>query len=102
MSKNAINIIIILGLLTVVVAATFIINRQSATTLSFASDDQVLQNMQRNSQLFLERKQELEQVEFNIDLLKDTRFTTLHSYFEPVSDIKTGRADPFAAPETGS
>ena len=90
------NLTVILGLITVAFAGYFMFTQQSATILSFDTNDQVLQNMLANSQLFIQRRQELEQISLDLSFFNDERFQSLRSFSNPVIEQPIGRADPFA------
>ena len=96
MSNTAKNLIVILGLITVAFAGYFMFTQQSATTLRFSTNDQVLQNMLSNSQLFIERRQQLEQVTLDTAFFEDERFGSLRSFDKPIVEQPIGRSDPFA------
>ncbi len=96
MSNTAKNLIIILGLITVAFAGYFMFMQQSATTLSFDTNDEVLQNMLANSQIFIERRQQLQNVTLDTGFFTDPRFTSLRSFDTPIVEQPVGRLDPFA------
>lgn len=96
MSNTAKNLIVILALITVAFAGYFMFMQQSATTLRFSTNDQVLQNMLTNSQLFIERRQQLEQVTLDTEFFDDDRFRSLRSFDRQVIEQPIGRTDPFA------
>lgn len=95
MSKTAKNLIVVLGLITVAFGGYFVFMQQSATTLSFDTNDAVVQNMQANSQLFIQRRQQLEKVELDISFFNDDRFVSLQSYTTPIVEQSVGRDNPF-------
>jgi len=96
MSNTAKNLIIILGLITVAFAGYFMFMQQSATTLSFDANDEVLQNMLANSQIFIERRQQLQNVTLDTEFFTDPRFTSLQSFDNPIVEQPVGRSNPFA------
>lgn len=96
MSNTAKNLVIVLGLITVAFAGYFMFMQSSATTLSFDANDEVLQNMLTNSQLFIDRRQQLENVALDTSFFSDARFTSLRSFDNPIVEQPVGRSDPFA------
>ena len=96
MSNVTKNLVLVLGLCTVAFAAYYVYSGQTGGSLSFESNDQVLQNMLSNSRLFIERRQELEAVSLDVTFFEDERFTSLSSYTRPVTEQPVGRSDPFA------
>lgn len=95
MSKTAKNLIVILGLITVAFGGYFMFMQQSATTLSFEANDTVLRNMQTNSQLFIQRRQQLAAIELDVSFFTDDRFLSLQSYDGPIVEQPVGRDNPF-------
>ena len=95
MSKTAKNLIIILGLITVAFAGYFMFMQQSATTLSFETNDEVLRNIQANNQLFIERDRQLNAIELDLNFFADDRFISLKSFDRPIVEQPVGRDNPF-------
>lgn len=96
MSNVTKNLVLILGLLIVGFAGYYIYTQQGSSALSFRSNDQVLQNMLSNTQVFIQRRQELEKVELNVSFFEDPRFVGLRSFSKPIQEQPIGRPDPFA------
>lgn len=95
MSNTAKNLIVVLGLITVAFGGYFMFIQQSATTLSFDANPDVIRNMQANSQLFIQRRQELAVIELDLSFFDDDRFVSLQSYDKPISEQPVGRENPF-------
>ncbi len=95
MSKTAKNLIIVLGLVTVAFAGYFMFMQQSATTLSFDTNEEVIQNMQANNRLFIERGRQLEVIELDLGFFTDDRFLSLKSFDTPIVEQPVGRDNPF-------
>lgn len=95
MSNTAKNLIVILGLITVAFGGYFMFMQQSATTLSFDASDNVLRNMQANSQLFIQRGQQLQTIELDLSFFNDDRLLSLQSYDTPIVEQPIGRSNPF-------
>jgi hypothetical protein len=96
MSNTAKNIIVILGLITVGFAGYFMYMQQSATTLSFNANEDVLRNMRTNSVLFIERRGQLEAVDMDLSFFSDERVLSFRSFEEPIQEQPIGRSNPFA------
>ncbi len=95
MSKTAKNLIIILGLITVAFAGYFMFMQQSATTLSFEANDEVLRNIHANNQLFIERERKLKTIQLDLNFFVDDRFVSLKSFDKPIVEQPVGRNNPF-------
>lgn len=95
MSKTAKNLIVILGLITVAFGGYFMFNQQTATTLSFETNDTVFRNMEANSQLFIQRGNQLKQIQLDTTFFADDRFISLQSFDSPVEKQSYGRDNPF-------
>ncbi len=90
------NLIIILGLVTVGFAGYFMFMQQADPEVSFESNEAMVESMLANSQLFIERRQNLETVSLNLEIFSDERFTSLKSYDRPIVEQSVGRPDPFS------
>ena len=99
MSNTAKNLVIILGFITIAFAGYFMFMQQSATTLHFDTSEEVLQNMLSNSQLFIERRRELEAIELDLQFFTDDRLLSLQSVNEPLVEQPVGRENPFEPAE---
>ena len=95
MSNLTKNIVIVLGLATVGFAAYFVFMKQEDPVVSFETNEAMLESMLANSQLFIERRQNLETISLGTDLFDDERFTSLRSYSRPVEEQSVGRPNPF-------
>jgi hypothetical protein len=97
MSNSGKNIVTILGILTVAFAGYYFYSTQFGSDLEFTTNDEVLQNMLQSTQVFIERRQELEAVQIrdNISIFTDDRFRSLRAFSEPVTPQPVGRPNPF-------
>lgn len=100
MGKNATNLAIALGLITVVFAAYYIYTQSSEPDLDFVENEQTLQNMLNNTRVFIERRQTLDKVTLDIGLFEDERFQSLRAYTTPIPERPIGRPNPFADTST--
>jgi len=95
MSNTAKNLIVVLGLITVAFGGYFMFMQSSATTLSFDTNEEVLRNMQADSQLFIQRGRQLSVIELDLGFFTDDRFLSLQSYDTPIVEQPVGRDNPF-------
>jgi len=100
MNKTTTNLILALGVITIAFAGYYFYTQQSSG-ISFTQNDQTLQNMLNNTQVFIERRQTLDQVELDIGFFEDERFQSYRSYTTPIEERPVGRADPFSDAQTG-
>lgn len=91
------NILVILGLLTVAFAGYYMYTQQDSVTLHIDNNDAQYQQMLNNTQIFIQRRQELYKTNLDIQVFEDARFNSLRSYSKPLKGIDSGRKDPFAA-----
>lgn len=96
MSKTSKNLITVLGLITVAVAGYYVFTQQSGNSVTFRTNEAELQNMLANTQVFVQRRQQLEQIKLDITFFEDERFRSLRSFTQPVREQPIGRPDPFA------
>jgi len=99
MGKIITNLVIVLGLTTVGVAGYYIFIQQGESVLDFSSNDQTMQNMLTDTQVFISRRQELDKVNLdsNVSIFDDVQFRSLRSFSSPVQERPVGRNNPFDA-----
>jgi hypothetical protein len=99
MGKIVTNLVIILAFVTVAFAGYYIFIQQGESFLDFNSNDQTMQNMLNNTQVFILRRQELDRVEFAtaVNIFDDAQFRSLRSFSTPIQDRQVGRDNPFDA-----
>ncbi len=96
MSGSAKNLIIILGLATIAFAGYFLYQQQAASALdTTATSDQELEEMLLKTQVFIARRQALDSVVIDDNVLEHEVFVTLKTYTRPVPEIAEGRDTPF-------
>lgn len=97
MGKTATNLAIALGLITIAFAGYYMYTQSTTPLLNFKNDnEQVLQNMLQNTQVFIERSKTLDKVTLDISFFEDKRFRSLRSFTTPIPEKPIGRPDPFA------
>lgn len=95
MSNTLRNLLVVLGLLTVGYAAYYLYStRTAATPDDFSAAE--LQQILTRTQVFIERRQELERMPLDLQFLADERFRSLESNTAPLEVIESGRSNPFA------
>lgn len=97
MGKIITNLVIILGFATVAFAGYYIFIQQGNSVLDFDSNDQTMQNMLNNTQVFISRRQELDRVNLSsaVRIFDDAAFRSLRSFSTPVQERPVGRENPF-------
>ncbi len=95
MSSSVKNFAIALGLITVAFAGYYMYTQKSATLLNTSPSDVSLQDMLANTQVFIERRQELNGFSLDLSLFEDERFLSLKSFSQPVTVQPVGRLNPF-------
>jgi hypothetical protein len=95
MSKTAKNLIIVLGLITVAAGGYFVFTQQTASVLTFETNDEVARNMEENSRLFIERRQAMQRIELDLEFFSDPRIATLRNFDGPIQEQPIGRDNPF-------
>ena len=100
MGKIITNLVIILGFITVAFAGYYIFIQQNDSALNFNSNEQTMQNMLNNTQVFIARRQTLDKVELAnaVSFFDDARFRSLRSFSTPILERPIGRENPFSAP----
>lgn len=97
MGKIITNLVIILGFITVAFAGYYVFIQKNGSALEFNSNEQTMQNMLNNTQVFIARRQALDRVELEsaIAIFDDSRFRSLRSFSTPIADRPIGRENPF-------
>ena len=99
MGDSAKNIAIILGIITIGIGGYWLYSQQVASVPDFASTEKTMQNMLNRTQVFIERRQQLEQVALDISFFQNESFQSLTSYSTDISSYSVGRTNPFAETE---
>jgi hypothetical protein len=97
MGKIVTNLVVILGFITVAFGGYYMFIQQEGSVLDFNSNDQIMQNMLNNTQVFISRRQELDRVELAtaIAFFDNPQFRSLRSFSAPIQDRPVGRTNPF-------
>lgn len=98
MGKTVTNLVVVLGLITVIFAGYYIYKNQLFALSSPGSNDQAVQDMLSNTQAFIGYGSTLQEVKLEVDFLTDKDFRSLRSYTTPIQERNIGRRDPFAEP----
>jgi hypothetical protein len=94
MGKVAKNILTILAALTFIYAGYYFYS--ASTEADGSATDVEFQQMLANTNVFIARSQELDQMNYDISVFENERFQTLRSFTNPVESQPVGRTDPFA------
>jgi hypothetical protein len=95
MGNSAKNIAIILGIITIGAGGYWLYTQEVAATPEFNGNEVTMQNMLSRTQVFIERRQQLDQVELDISFFEDDRFQSLRSFTTPIVTQPVGRSNPF-------
>jgi hypothetical protein len=90
------NLLILLGLLTIVFAGYYVYTQLSTFVAEDQSNEVLIANMRQNTDVFIQRSQELSQIAIDTSFFETTNFRNLKSYTSAVRDRDRGRPDPFA------
>lgn len=96
MGKIATNIVIVLGIVTIVYAGYYFYTQGAFTSTSFEVNEQTKKDMLNRTQVFIEHETVLNNLTFDFSLFEDERFLSLKSYSTPLKISPVGRPDPFA------
>ena len=92
------NITIALGIITIAFAGYYLYSQQ-ADPLMFGTSDAMMESMLMNTQVFIERREQLSAIKLDTSLFDDYRFQSLVSYREDIIPRPQGRVNPFDLPE---
>jgi hypothetical protein len=96
MTSTTKNLLIILGLATIAFAGYFMFAQNTSTTLDTGASNQSFETMLLNTQVFIERRQELDAITLDFSIFEDQAFTSLRSYTGDIREVSLSRPDPFA------
>ncbi len=98
MSSTLKNGLVFLFVLVLIALGYFMIIQRNAGTLSFTSVSAVSGDLLLSTQIFIDRRAELEARTLDLTLFTDERFTSLRTYATPIPDQLVGRTNLFDAP----
>ena len=98
MQKNVKNLVVILGIITVVFGIYYLLTQDSGMFIQSSQSQQQLDNLVASSQLFLDRSQALQQVDIDTTIFQSEVLNSLRTFSGPPSEYATGRDNPFLAP----
>ena len=95
MSNTFKNLVVILGLISVGVAGYFMFMQGTDSPFSFEVNSEDIQSMRENSQLFIQRRSQLNSIQLEVTVFDDPYFTSLRSFDRPIEEQPVGRDNPF-------
>ena len=95
MSSSGKNIIVALGLVTVVFAGYYFFTQESSFLLRSTESNNQLQQMLNRTQQFAEHRRVLDGIELNSTMFRTAEFTSLRDFSPAPSEYRVGRPDPF-------
>jgi hypothetical protein len=102
MTSTTKNLLIILALVTIAFGGYFVFVQNNSTTLDTGSSTQSFETMLLNTQVFIERRQELDGISLDLSIFENPKFTSLRSFTGDIKEIPLSRPDPFADVTTRS
>ncbi len=88
------NAIIVLSIATLLFAAYYFYTQQNLS-VNFQANDRMLGELRAQAQVFVERRQVLDDILLDTQVLSESRFTQLRAFTGPVQPVPLGRANPF-------
>lgn len=89
------NLIILLGLLTLVFAAYYFYEQQSIGSISFQSSDQSITTLRSQADIFVSRRETMSLITLDVDVVMDPRMNSLQRFSTPIVPKPVGRPNPF-------
>ena len=96
MSKTGKNLIIVLGIVTVVFAGYYFFIQEASLVLRSTESDQQLQQMLNRTNQFVEHRRILDSINLDTTMLSASEFRSLRSFSADPSEFGVGRENPFA------
>ena len=95
MSKIGTNIIVLLGIVTVLFGAYYFFTQEAALVLRSPESNRQLQELLMASETFVERSQVLDGIQLDTSILQFDVFNSLQSYSPSPDEFLIGRDNPF-------
>ena len=95
MSKSTTNLIVILGIISIVFGGYFLFSQNTVDPLESQRSDQQLVQLVASSQLFLQRSQDLSQIELGLTIFDSPTLNSLKSFSPDTQEYPVGRSNPF-------
>lgn len=89
------NIVVVLGIASVVFALYYFLTQGSAATLESATAEQQRTELIAAAQTFSERQRALNEIRLDIDIFSDDSFRSLRSFSTTPAVFTEGRDNPF-------
>ncbi len=96
MGNSVKNIAIVLGVATLAFGGYYFYSQFETAQFDAAANEQEMQRMLSETQVFIERGRTLGQISLSFDLFEDTRFISLRSFSTEIEDRPIGRDNPFS------
>ena len=96
MNKTTTNLIVLLGIVTVMAGGYFLFTQDSQMFLGSSTSDPQLERLLASSQLFVERSQIISSITMDTSLFESDIFNSLKSFSPPPDQYQVGRTNPFA------
>jgi len=100
MSKTTTNLIVLLGIVTVMVGGYFFFTQDSTMFLQSPASNQQLERLLVSSQLFVERSSALANIDMDMTIFDSVVFDSLKVFSPPPDEYPYGRINPFAPTNT--
>ena len=97
MSNTMKNILFAVMFLSVLGLGYYLYTQQGSAVLNIAQDDDMTRQLNAETASFMASLNTLSNVDLQVDLFDDPRFSRLRSYQTDVPELNTGRSDPFSS-----
>jgi hypothetical protein len=98
MSNTAKNLLIALGVVTVVFAGYYFFVQESSLVIRSSESNQQLEQMLARTQEFVGHRQILNSISLDTEVLERVEFQSLRSFAPEPSEYSVGRQNPFLMP----
>ena len=99
MSNTAKNLLIALGIVTVVFAGYYFFIQESSLVIRSDESNQQLEQMMARTQEFAGHRQILSTITLNTEVLQQAEFQSLRSFSPEPGEFAVGRDNPFVVPQ---
>lgn len=95
MSPAAKNLIVVLGIITLVFGVYYFFNQDAALVLRSSESEEQLAELVQTAETFSQRQQVLDQITLDTGLFEYESFNSLRDFSPEPEEFQPGRPDPF-------
>ncbi len=100
MNSTLKNILVLLIILTFAFSGYYIFVQNNNSQMAFSDNEYVTTEMLANTQLFIQRRNTLSQINIDTSLFEDPKFISYKNFTQPIEVQPVGKDNPFSKNST--